>query len=1035
MFATAGPVTVAPVQSTTYTLNAADNPITFGVGTNINTIADAVYGDNSANWTVTNAGSLSGSSGVVLTSSSSVTNQAGGAISSSGSGTSSAINAFAIGFIGGNGTLANAGKISATGGFQSIYFAGGGTVTNLAGGSISSDSTAIWANAGAITVTNAGMIYGESEGVVTSSGQAGTVINRPGAVIDSAEVDLTFNGGGSVTNDAGASLTAGYAAIQISDGVGSVINAGTIMTTQAFFGAVEFVNGAGGTVVNQAGGVITAPDLGVVIGNGTITNAGTITGPTASVEFTGAGSNSLILQTGSVLNGPAKGSTALGAVNGLVLQGAGEADNRFLNFNTLIVQGPGAWTLGGVSTIGTTEVAGGSLIVTGALTSAFTIDAGATLQGSSATLLAQGAVVDNGTLVFDQSQGGTFANAISGSGSLTKRNGGALTLSGTSSLASTEVAGGSLIVTGALTSAFTIDAGATLKGSSSTLLAQGAVVDNGSFVFDQPQSGTFANAIDGSGSLIKQGSGLLVLNAASAVSTTTITGGELQIGDASHPGARLISVVTVNKGGSLSGFGAVAGAVFNNGGTVAVGSLGQLSVEGAYSQSAAGALDVEVSPTSGSSLKVTGSAALAGQLVLVTDTGIYRKGAVYSVVTGGSVSGGFSSYSATNGLNIGLTQSATSVTATVLKGNFAVAGATPNQTAIGAAFANYPVGVSDFDPLANALIRLPSQGLQNAALDQLGGEIDADFLTVGRESIRQVQGEIAARLEEISANDGTRVAGRTAWGRAFGDVGRVNADGDAHGFDHSGEGGVVGVQYDWSRGTSLGAAISYDHAVISLLGLAQAGSFDSTSADLYAEQRWGIGFIDGSASVAYDHGSRNRSIAFPGVSRAAAGTFEGYLAGAWGAIGLRWVAVDGVRVEPSLTFGYDAVNQGGFGEAGAAGADLTVLRQREDATQGVVGLRLSKALALQTGALTLGARVGEAHDFESVIPQISQSFAAAPGTGFTIEGADPGRDVTLVDLDLGYAATRRISVFARYGGAFGSRQTDNTFALGGQISF
>ena len=154
-------------------------------------------------------------------------------------------------------------------------------------------------------------------------------------------------------------------------------------------------------------------------------------------------------------------------------------------------------------------MAAGTLIVTGPLTSAFSIDAGATLQGSSATLLALGTVADNGTLVFDQATTGTFANAMHGTGAILKQNAGALTLGGTSAVASTEVAAGSLIVTGALTSAFTIDAGATLQGATGNLLALGTVTDNGTLAFDQASDGTFANAIDGTGALIKQGAGAL----------------------------------------------------------------------------------------------------------------------------------------------------------------------------------------------------------------------------------------------------------------------------------------------------------------------------------------------------------------------------------------------------------------------------------------------------------------------------------------------------------------------------------------------
>ena len=87
-----------------------------------------------------------------------------------------------------------------------------------------------------------------------------------------------------------------------------------------------------------------------------MTNAGTICGTTASVQFAGSGANTLTLETGSTLNGDAIGSTASGATNALILQGNGTANNNFDNFNTLNVQANADWRLGGDSTFGAATV-------------------------------------------------------------------------------------------------------------------------------------------------------------------------------------------------------------------------------------------------------------------------------------------------------------------------------------------------------------------------------------------------------------------------------------------------------------------------------------------------------------------------------------------------------------------------------------------------------------------------------------------------------------------------------------------------------
>ena len=82
---------VNPVQTTTYYLNAANNPITFGTRTDINVSSYfGVYGSNVQSWDVTNKGTIGSSgrygtgiflNGLYLNASDSVANEAGATIS------------------------------------------------------------------------------------------------------------------------------------------------------------------------------------------------------------------------------------------------------------------------------------------------------------------------------------------------------------------------------------------------------------------------------------------------------------------------------------------------------------------------------------------------------------------------------------------------------------------------------------------------------------------------------------------------------------------------------------------------------------------------------------------------------------------------------------------------------------------------------------------------------------------------------------------------------------------------------------------
>jgi uncharacterized protein with beta-barrel porin domain len=354
---------------------------------------------------VTNAGTITGTSrsGIdfLQTSGGSVINQAGGTISGS----------YGVRMIGAAGSVTNAGTISGTTS-AAIYLRSGGSVTNQAGGTISGiDGVRIFGGPGSYglvtfpampgSVINAGTISGTG---ITGSGvnliRGGSVTNQAGGLITGA-FGVYLGLGGSVANQAGGTINGHYSGVLMLLGTGSVTNAGTISgATRA-----GVYLGSGGSVINQAGGTISGSNSGVYIVNGgTVTNAGTITGTGGtSVLFIGSGSNTLILQTGSVLNGDALGSTAMGAANALVLQGNGSANNNFLNFNTLDVQASGLWALNGVSTIGATTVDSGTLVVGdashpgAALSSPVTVNAGGALAGQG-TVIGNVAVLSGGAI-------------------------------------------------------------------------------------------------------------------------------------------------------------------------------------------------------------------------------------------------------------------------------------------------------------------------------------------------------------------------------------------------------------------------------------------------------------------------------------------------------------------------------------------------------------------------------------------------------------------------------------------------------------
>ncbi len=270
-------------------------------------------------------------------------------------------------------------------------------------------------------------------------------------------------------------------------------------------------------------------------------------------------SNSLNTITANMILGAStviQHTTASGSLN---LNG-----NVNLGSNALTVSGSGSTTIAGlISGTGSLVKTGSSnLILSGANNySGGTTASAGTLTGSSTSL--QGAIINNSSVVFNQAAAGTYAGAMSGTGSFVKTGVGNLTLSGVNSYG-----GGTTVSAGILT------------GSSTSL--QGAIVNNSSVVFNQSTNGTYAGVIGGSGSLSKSGSGTVTFsNSQSYLGDTSITGGTLRLNSGVSLASSLIqidsggvldvsqvSLFNLNAGQTLSGSGQVIGAVTQSAGSM-----------------------------------------------------------------------------------------------------------------------------------------------------------------------------------------------------------------------------------------------------------------------------------------------------------------------------------------------------------------------------------------------------------------------------------------------------------------------------------
>lgn len=884
-------------------------------------------------------------------------------------------------------------------GYMNVGLTGTGSLTVTNGGSVSGYRLYIGNDAesvGTVVLSGAGSSIDMTSNLYVGSEGTGTLTLSDGAQVSAAAIKVGYLAGSTGTLNVGAA--AGDAAAA----------AGTMI-------ADEIVLGSGDSRL-----VLNHTDTDYVL-SADITGTGLVSVLSGTTILTGTntytGGTTISVGTLQIGNGGASGSLSGDVVNNASLIFNRSGDLTYAG----VISGTGSLTKTGTGTLTLTGVntyAGGTTVSDG------------TLKGNTTSL--QGTIVNNATVVFDETGTGTYSGTMSGSGALVKSGTGTLILSGTNTYT-----GGTLISSGTLQ----IGDG----GTSGSIV--GDVQNNGTLVFNLSSTYNFPGSLTGAGAVVITGGGTVNFIGASGYSgTVSVSGSDFVLAS----GAVSNSSYLLESGATLSGAGTIAGLTVEAGGAVAPGySPGTLTVAGNVTFAAGSVYTVDVTPSGEHDLILaTGTATLQGGTVAVnaTSKGYAPTSTITILHADGGVSGTFASVTSNLAyLTPILGYDADDVFLTLQRNDisFASQALTPNQrTTAGAADA---LGWSN--ELYYALANLPV-GASPAAFNLLSGEAYASVDTVIQQQSRYVRDAVGSRLMQSLSGPGvsplaygagpqTAALGEgltpTLWAQGYGGWGNSFSNGNAATISSSIGGFLVGLDVAVAPNVRAGLFGGFSQSQFDVTDRASTGSMNNVDLGAYAGAQFGAFALRGGASYTWHDIQVQRSILFSGFSGSESGGYTLGTTQVFGEAGYR-MTFGAYEVEPFAGLAYVNVSGGSTTETGGGGAGLGVDVQGMSTLYTTLGVRAATTVMLGGRALTPSATLGWQHAFGDTTPTASMQFLVG-STPFQVQGVPIAQDTLLVGAGLSYALSDLASIQVNYAGQLATQASQNAFSAQFALKF
>ena len=492
----------------------------------------------------------------------------------------------------------------------------------------------------------------------------------------------------------------------------------------------------------------------------------------------------------------------------------------------------------------------------------------------------------------------------------------------------------------------------------------------------------------------------------------TITAGRLQID------GQIGGDATIARIGTLGGSGLLIGTVTNSGCVAPGNSIGKLTVNGDFIQDATGVLEIEVGDGVADLLTVTGTADLAGSLVVLPYG--YATNGSYHILDAQNIFGEFESLNSSAVLHVAITPTDSNTLMLDVDRRSYFSLSSPYTRSIATTLDTIrPVAHGDLATVLNTLDLTMTAARLDASLiamtPRIAGISTAISLDEAKQCLRQIDTHINHHylFKSNPSSKGANNSSPTLWFSAIGKRKDFGSNGFYNKTRQSQAGFILGLDHV-DDNLLVGAAMSATKSRYSVTGSAADGENETFGGYLYAgwhdsRSATGLHFdaIINSSHIAMTY---ERDITF--MQRDATADHTAYDFAGLVSCGYTMTASDWI-FDPVLSLSGGTLREEDFTEKDANGLNLSIDSQRSHFLQSQLSCRIGRQIYCQDMILQTTLYSEWSHEFNSDGETIKSQFVDTQ-LPFNTAGRDAAENSLLVGAEIRALSSDNCACLLRY---------------------